>query len=207
MARIRTKATALALLLLLIPRGISAQALTLEECWRQAEQHYPLSRQYALIEQTKDYSLSNASKRYLPQLSLTAKASYQSEVTKIPLDLTALGLPITLPEVQRDQYGATIDVSQLLWDGGRTAAARSMIRSEAEVSRAETDVSLYALRRRVSEIYFALLLISEQQSYNDLFHEEILRTKHKVETLINGGVATSTDLDAVEADRIRSERT
>ena len=207
MARILTKALALALLLLLIPRGISAQELTLEECWRQAEAHYPLSRQYALIEQTKDYSLSNASKRYLPQLSLTAKASYQSEVTKIPLDFTALGLPITLPEVQRDQYGTTIDVSQLLWDGGRTAAARSMIRSEAEVSRAETDVSLYALRRRVSEIYFALLLISEQQSYNDLFHEEILRTKHKVETLIRGGVATTTDLDAVEADRIRSERT
>lgn len=161
MAHIPTKATALALLLLLIPRGISAQELTLEECWRQAEQHHPLSQQYALIEQTKDYSLSNASKRYLPQLSLTAKASYQSEVTKIPVDFTALGLPITLPEVQRDQYGATIDVSQLLWDGGRTAAARSMIRSEAEVSRAETDVSLYALRRRVSEIYFALLLISE----------------------------------------------
>nr|WP_314688300.1 TolC family protein [uncultured Porphyromonas sp.] len=208
MARILTKALALALLTLLIPRAGSAQELTLEECWRQAEAHYPLSRQYALIEQTKDYSLSNASKRYLPQLSLTAKASYQSEVTKIPLDFTTLGLPmITLPEVQRDQYGATIDVSQLLWDGGRTAAARSMIRSEAEVSRAETDVSLYALRRRVSEIYFALLLISEQQSYNDLFHEEILRTKHKVETLIQGGVATPTDLDAVEADRIRSERT
>lgn len=207
MARILTKALTLALLMLLIPRAGSAQELTLEECWRRAEAHYPLSRQYALIEQTKEYSLSNANKRYHPQLSLNAKASYQSEVTKIPLDLTKLGIPISLPEVERDQYGVTIDVSQLLWDGGRTTASYSTINSEAEVNRAETNVSLYALRRRVSEIYFALLLISEQLSYNDLFHEEILRTKHKVETLINGGVATSTDLDAVEADRIRSERT
>lgn len=207
MARILTKALALALLTLLIPRAGSAQELTLEECWRRAEAHYPLSRQYALIEQTKDYSLSNASKRYHPQLTLNAKASYQSEVTKMPLDFASLGIPISLPEVERDQYGVTIDVSQLLWDGGRTVATCAAINSEAEVNRAETDVSLYALRRRVSEIYFALLLLSEQQSYNDLFHEEVLRTKHKVETLINGGVATSSDLDAVEADRIRSERT
>mgnify|MGYP000845844486 FL=1 len=207
MIRISTKALQLALLMLLMPRGAFAQELSLETCWERAKAHYPLSRQYALIEATRDYSLSNASKRYLPQLSLNVKASYQSEVTKLPLDPAALGLPMSIPEVHRDQYGATLDVSQLLWDGGRTGASRELIRSEAEVSRAETDVSLYALRRRVSEIYFALLLISEQQSYNDLFHEEILRTKHKVETLIRGGVATSTDLDAVEADRLRSERT
>ena len=91
--------------------------------------------------------------------------------------------------------------------GGGTGASRELIRSEAEVSRAQTDVSLHSLRRRVNEIYFALLLLSEQARYNDLFHEEILRTKHKVETLIQGGVATPTDLDAVEADRLRSERT
>ena len=114
---------------------------------------------------------------------------------------------MSIPEVHRDQYGATLDVSQLLWDGGRTGASRELIRSEAEVSRAQTDVSLHSLRRRVNEIYFALLLLSEQVRYNDLFHEEILRTKHMVETLIQGGVATPTDLDAVEADRLRSERT
>ena len=207
MIRISTKALRLALLMLLMPRGAFAQELSLETCWERAKAHYPLSRQYALIEATRDYSLSNASKRYLPQLSLNVKASYQSEVTKLPLDPAALGLPMSIPEVHRDQYRATLDVSQLLWDGGRTGASRELIRSEAEVSRAQTDVSLHSLRRRVNEIYFALLLLSEQSRYNDLFHEEILRTKHKVGTLIQGGVATPTDLDAVEADRLRSERT
>lgn len=207
MIRISIKALRLALLMLLMPRGAFAQELSLETCWERAKAHYPLSRQYTLIEATRDYSLSNASKRYLPQLSLNIKASYQSEVTKLPLDPAALGLPMSIPEVHRDQYGATLDVSQLLWDGGRTGASRELIRSEAEVSRAQTDVSLHSLRRRVNEIYFALLLLSEQARYNDLFHEEILRTKHKVETLIQGGVATPTDLDAVEADRLRSERT
>ena len=207
MIRISIKALRLALLMLLMPRGAFAQELSLETCWERAKAHYPLSRQYTLIEATRDSSLSNASKRYLPQLSLNIKASYQSEVTKLPLDPAALGLPMSIPEVHRDQYGATLDVSQLLWDGGRTGASRELIRSEAEVSRAQTDVSLHSLRRRVNEIYFALLLLSEQARYNDLFHEEILRTKHKVETLIQGGVATPTDLDAVEADRLRSERT
>lgn len=65
----------------LYPNEASAQRLSLESCWEKAEQNYPLTQQYGWIEKTKEYNLSNAGKRYLPQLTLGAKATYQSEVT------------------------------------------------------------------------------------------------------------------------------
>ena len=51
--------------------------LTLEECQRRAQDNYPLVRQYGLIEKARGYDLSNAGKGYLPQFSLSGKATYQ----------------------------------------------------------------------------------------------------------------------------------
>ena len=59
--------------------------LTLEACYRAARENYPLVRQFDLIERTKDFTVENATKSYFPQLSFSGKASYQSDVTKMPL--------------------------------------------------------------------------------------------------------------------------
>ena len=72
------------------PICLNAQELTLEECQQQAQAHYPLIKRYGLIEKTKEYNISNAGKGYLPQVSLSAKASYQSDVTEIPVDLPGI---------------------------------------------------------------------------------------------------------------------
>jgi len=60
--------------------------LGIEECYEKAVTNYPLIKQYGLIEQSREYNLSNAARAWLPQITLNAKASYQSDVTKIPLD-------------------------------------------------------------------------------------------------------------------------
>ena len=57
---------------------------SLEECKEMARNHYPAIRQYDLISQAQDYSLSNASKAWLPQVSLSAQATYQSDVARWP---------------------------------------------------------------------------------------------------------------------------
>lgn len=53
---------------------LSAQSL--EECRRLAREHYPAIRQYDLISQSEKYNLSNAAKAWLPQLSLSARATW-----------------------------------------------------------------------------------------------------------------------------------
>ena len=73
--------------------------ITLEECQRKTRENYPLVRQYGLIEKTKEYNLANASKGYLPQFTLSGKASWQSEVTDLPVQVPGVDL-IGLPKVQ-----------------------------------------------------------------------------------------------------------
>ena len=58
--------------------------LSVEELQLKAERNYPAAKQYGLIEQSRDFTLANASKGYLPQLGLNARATYQSEVTQLP---------------------------------------------------------------------------------------------------------------------------
>ena len=98
---------------LLFVSGMYAQ-ITLEECQRKTQENYPLVHQYGLVEKTKEYSLENAARGYLPQLALSAKASYQSEVTEIPVKLSGVdikGLP-------KYQYKVVLELKQKILDGG-----------------------------------------------------------------------------------------
>src|SRR5437763_13967593 len=52
------------------------QILRIDSCYTLAVKNYPFIRQYDLIEKTQVYTLSNASKAYLPQVSLTAIEGY-----------------------------------------------------------------------------------------------------------------------------------
>jgi outer membrane protein TolC len=125
--------------------AVSAQ-WTLDECRTKARENYPLIRKYGLIERAEAYDLSNVSKAWLPQLQLNMRAGYQSEVTKIPIDLSSLGaLGVAVPKmptVAKDQYQATLEAGQTLWDGGASAAQRQQVKASAEVERTQWEVEM-----------------------------------------------------------------
>ncbi|MDP4228764.1 MAG: transporter, partial [Bacteroidota bacterium] len=99
----------------LVSQNFSAEAqINIDTCQAKARINYPLIKQYGLIEQTESYSLSNAGKGYLPQVSLTAKATYQSDVTKIPITIPG----VKIEGLSKEQYQAVAEVDQTVWDGG-----------------------------------------------------------------------------------------
>ena len=61
-----------------------AQAQTLEECQQAAERNYPLIQQYGLIDKTTELTVANIQKGWLPQVSVSAQATLQSDVTAFP---------------------------------------------------------------------------------------------------------------------------
>jgi hypothetical protein len=63
--------------------AIAADVLTIEQCYDEARANYPLTTERGLIEQSEQFNLSNAAKGWLPQVSVNAQASYQSDVTKV----------------------------------------------------------------------------------------------------------------------------
>src|SRR5580658_3367343 len=111
-----------------------AATLTLEQCYQLAETNYPLTRQRALIEKTRDYTIANIAKGIYPQLDVNGTATYQSTVTSLTLP-PSLGIPlnITLPKDQYKDYG---EVSQTLTGFGINKQQREISRTDAQLQQA-----------------------------------------------------------------------
>ena len=176
--------------------------LTLEECQRRAQDNYPLVRQYGLIEKARGYDLSNAGKGYLPQFSLSGKATYQSDITRLPVEIPNLDIKTA----SKDQYQVMLEVQQTLWDGGDIRSRKRLTCAASEVELEKQHVDMYALTDRVNQLFFGILLLDEQLKQNSLLQEDLGRTHKQVADYIANGIATLSDLDAVSVEQLNTRQ-
>ena len=176
--------------------------LTLEGCQHSAQTNYPLVRQYGLIEKAREYNLENAGKGYLPQFTLSGKATYQSDVTKLPVDIPG----INMKSMPKDQYQVMLEVSQNIWDGGDIRSKKQLTRATSEIDRGKQEVDMYALNDRVNQLYFGILLLDEQLRQNQLLQEDLGRTHQQVSNYMATGIANQSDLDAVSVEILNTKQ-
>jgi len=176
--------------------------LTLENCQMKARENYPVIKRYDLIEQSKQYNLSNAGKGYLPQLQVNARATYQSDVVSLPLELPG----VTVPSLPKDQYQAVVDLSQLVWDGGMISSQKKVVRANSEVESRQLEVEMYVLEDRVNQMYFGILLFDNRLEQNRIFREELERNYKTVSEYLKNGIANQADLDAVRVEQLNAEQ-
>lgn len=189
------------LLFIALPWSVSGQVtLSLDQCYEKAEANYPLIQQRGLLEKTKRYSVENAAKGYLPQISLGGHATYQSEVTQIPLELPGI------EPLSRNQYRIFGEVSQPIYHGGTVGLQKAVEESTAEVEEEELEVELYQVRGRVNDLYFGILLLQEQISQTELSREDILSAIRKTEALIANGTAIPSSADVLHAELLRIDQ-
>ena len=184
---------------LLASLAVCAQP-SVERCKEMAREHYPLIRRYGLIEQSRDYTLSNAARAWLPQVTLSGQATLQSDVVSWPEEFESMlamqGLD--MPGIRHDQYKVQIDVQQTLWDGGKSRTDRAIAEGEAAQERMSTEVELYAVDSRVEDIYFGILLMQEQQRQIGEMMQRLQTNLDQVNALVENGMAMQADADAVE---------
>ena len=183
---------------------IMAQAQTLEECQQAAERNYPLIRQYGLIEKTTELTVSNIQKGWLPQVSASAQATYQSDVVSFPDEMQALyqQMGINMKGLTKDQYRVGIDVQQTVFDGGAIRSQKEIARAQGQVQQVQNEVNIYKVRKRVNEMYFALLLIDEQMKMNTDLQELLAGNERKLESMKKNGTAAESDWHSVKAERL-----
>ena len=188
--------------LALLPLMLVAQSL--EECQRAAEQNYPLIRQYDLIEKTTDLTVSNIMKGWLPQVSASAQATYQSDVASFPDRMQTLydQFGLEMKGLKKDQYRVGIDISQTVYDGGAVSSQAAIAREQGRVQAAQNEVNLYQVRQRVNEIYFALLLLEDQIRLNGDLQELLAGSEKKLASMEKGGIAAVSDYQNVKAERL-----
>lgn len=188
--------------LLMLP--MMSQAQTLEECQLAAERNYPLIQQYGLIEKTTELTVANIQKGWLPQVSASAQATLQSDVTAFPDQIQKVyqTMGIDMQGLRKDQYRVGIDVQQMVFDGGAIKNQKEIARKQGEVQRAQNEVNLYNVRKRVNEMYFGLLLIDEQILLNKDLQELLGQNEKKLASMVKNGTAAESDYQNVKAEHL-----
>ena len=180
-------------------------AQTLEECQLAAERNYPLIKQYGLIEKTTELTVANIQKGWLPQVSASAQATYQSDVVAFPDQMQAIyqQMGLDMKGLTKDQYRVGIDVSQTVYDGGAISSQKRIAREQGKVLTAQNEVNIYNVRKRVNEMYFALLMLDEQMKLNQDLQELLSGNERKLASMVKNGTAAESDWQNVKAERLK----
>ena len=190
------------LFLLMLP--LTMQAQTLQECQEAAEHNYPLIRQYDLIGKTTQLTVENIGKGWLPQVSASAQATLQSDVASWPEQMQSVyqQMGLNMKGLKKDQYRIGIDVNQTVYDGGVIRSQKEIAQRQGAIEEAQTEVTMYQVRSRVNEMYFALLLLDEQITLNADLQELLLSSEKKLESMFRHGTAAESDYLSVKAERL-----
>jgi outer membrane protein TolC len=175
-------------------------SITLDTCYVLAKQNYPLIKQYELILKTKEYSIENIAKRYLPQVNINGQASYQSDVTQLPKNIP--GVPV----LSIDQYKIYAEINQSIYDGGLIKEQKKFQEANAVIDEQNLEVELYKLKDRINQLFFGILLIDAQQKQNELMKNDIQLGLNKANAKIVNGTALKSSGDILKAELLKADQ-
>ncbi|WP_020529920.1 TolC family protein [Flexithrix dorotheae] len=173
--------------------------ITLEECQTKARENFPLIQQYELIEQTREYTLSNAGKAFLPQLDVTL-------IGGVIEGLPSFGAPGSESSSTEFNMISMVQFNQVIWDGGLTKASKAATTANAEIEKANLEVSLYSLEERVNNLFFGVLLIEEQIAQMEILKSTLQRNMKRVEVAVENGTAFKSDIDEIKVEVINVDQ-
>lgn len=193
------------LLLLLIAFSLFAgaqplQQLSLATAWELAQKNYPAVKQKDLVRQTAGISVENLQKGFLPQFSISGQATYQSDVTSVPISIP--GFSIEAPN--KDQYKLVADVNQLIYDGGLTREQKTLQQLNAKVEDQKVEVELYKVKERINQLFLSILYLDEQLKQVELVKKDIETGIKKVEAQVQNGVAFKSNLNMLKAELLKT---
>ena len=193
---------------LLVCASTFVTAQTLEECQAAAERNYPLIAQYDLIQKTTDLTVANIQKGWLPQMSASAQATYQSDVTAWPDAMKGLmqQMGLNMQGLKKDQYRVGIDVQQTVFDGFAIKTQKAIALEQGKVQAAQNEVNIYNVRQRVNEMYFSLLLLDKQIQLNRDLQQQLSGNEQKLASMVKNGTAAESDLQNMKAERLNVEQ-
>lgn len=176
--------------------------LELAQCQELAVTHYPLVKQHELIAKSRDHSIENALKGYLPQFNVNGQATYQSAVTEIPI--AAPGMEV--PQLSKDQYKIYAEVSQSLWDGGQIKHQKSLIQANSNIKEKALAVTLYQIKERINQLFFGILTIDEQLNINNLLEKDLAIGLTRTKAAVENGSALRSNVDMIQAELLKANQ-
>ena len=183
--------------------------MTLKECYDNAMTANALAGEktgYSDISRLKD---ENLVKGWLPTLDANGSLLYNSSVVDIGGVFGSLPIPGiagAIKPLPHEQYKITVDVTQVIYDGGAIKGARALEKADLNINEKQTEADLYKLRGQINSYYFNLLLLARQKELLDNYLEIIKKRIASMQSAINNGVIIKTDADVLTSEKIKIEQ-
>lgn len=191
------------LIVLISPLLLHAQqVLDLDTCYDLAEKNYPLAQQSDLLKNKIDSEINTIKKEQYPKLDLNAQATYQSDVIEFPLQLPN----VTIEAPNKDQYRATLDANQLIYNGGIIAATTQLKTAELQSQQQQVVVNLYQLKSRINQYYFGTLLFQKHLELLNTKKEQLALRLAEVNSGIKFGAVLASAGQIIEAELLKIEQ-
>lgn len=180
----------------------NAQKLTIENCYSSATRHHPSFQTFNILEKMNELEKANAGVTLLPQATLKANVSWQSDVTSVDLPIPG----VNLPELAHDWYKLYLDVTQTIYDGGLSKAQKKITEAGTQAKQQEQQVNLYAVKGSVNLAFFTTLHLQKQLEVLKLKAEVLAEQHRKVTSGVKHGVINESELQKLAAEQLMLEQ-
>jgi outer membrane protein TolC len=171
------------------------QKITLEDCYTLVKKNYPTAKQTNLLQQKSSFEIDAINKGKLPKIDLNAQGTYQNQVTTIPNPF--------LEPLNKDQYRATLDVNQLIYNGGSIDANAKLKEAQTKTQQQQVDVNLYQLKSEINQFYFSILLLQERKGILLSKQEQLVSKIQEVKAGIKFGAILPSSEKVLEAENLK----
>ena len=192
------------------PNRLQAQRiLTLKDCYDHAMTSNALAGEktgYSDISKLKDENLVRG---WLPTLDANGSLVYNSSVIDLSGVLGSLPIPgiaNAIKPLPHEQYKITLDINQVIYDGGAIKGARELEKADLSVNQKQTETDMYKLRGEINNYYFNLLLLARQKELLNTYLEIIEKQISSMQSGINNGVIIKSDIDILTSEKINIQQ-
>lgn len=190
----------------------SQEVMTLYQLRQEAETNYPNIVKGDLLQPEYENKICNLNSGYYPQLSVGGRASIQSDVTTIEFEPASDDVPfniedlVTIPEMRLDNYRVTLDISQVIWDGGSIKYAREVEEAALEAALLKNEAEIYGIGETVNNLFFSLLMLKEKENVLTVTQNELQSRLESMQSAIQNGILAAWNADALQAEILQVEQ-
>jgi outer membrane protein TolC len=183
------------LVVLVVSLSNAQDKLTLDACYQLVTKNYPLAKQAELLKLKNEFETEVIQKEKLPKIDWNAQATYQSDVTEVPI--------MTIEPLNNDQYRTTVDVNQLIYNGGLIDANAKLKESQTKTQQQQVEVALHQLKFKINYYYFSILVLQERENILKSKQEQLVLKINEIKTGVKFGAILPSSEKVLEAENLK----
>jgi len=183
--------------------------LTLKDCYVLAMASSALAGEKDTYAEISGLKEQNLSKGWLPTLDVNGSFVYNSEVIDMSSALGSLpvpGIADALRPLPHEQYKVNLEINQVIYDGGLIKNSKALEKTDLNINKKQTETDLYKLRGQINGYFFSLMLAEKQKELLNNYHNLITRRISSVQSAVENGVISKSDLYTLSAEKIKIEQ-